>query len=178
MGLEYKGLCSGYFGEHSSGAVWESEDIKHHFTTTLGIWSWNRCQHWTEERTKLLPNSHWYSYNFSNVGETNAKACQKWFWLTLYYGYSTQTECLNVMNWLKWLKRMLFIRTKNIHIFGVIPFIKRAGIAQWLEHRTCDWKVAGSNPCWSGGRIFFSRIDFLCWLISVSIPPPCYCSST
>ena len=40
-----------------------------------------------------------------------------------------------------------------------------AGIAQWLEHRTLDWKVAGSNPCWNGGRIFFSRVDFLCWLL-------------
>ena len=40
-----------------------------------------------------------------------------------------------------------------------------AGMAQWLEHRTRDWKVAGSNPCWNGGRIFFSRVDFLCWLL-------------
>ena len=40
-----------------------------------------------------------------------------------------------------------------------------AGIAQWLERRTRDRKVAGSNPCWSGGRIFFSRVNFLCWLL-------------
>jgi len=40
-----------------------------------------------------------------------------------------------------------------------------AGIAQWLERRTRDWKVAGSNPCWNGGRIFFSRVDYLCWLL-------------
>ena len=40
-----------------------------------------------------------------------------------------------------------------------------AGIAQWLEHRTRDWKAVGSNPCWNGGRIFFSRVDFLCWLL-------------
>ena len=40
-----------------------------------------------------------------------------------------------------------------------------AGIAQWLERQTCDWKVAGSNPCWNGGRIFFSRVNFLCWLL-------------
>ena len=38
-----------------------------------------------------------------------------------------------------------------------------AGIAQWLERRTRDWKVAGLNPCWNGGRIFFSMVDFLCW---------------
>ena len=37
-----------------------------------------------------------------------------------------------------------------------------AGIAQWLERRTRDRKVSGSNPCWSGRRIFFSRVDFLC----------------
>ena len=40
-----------------------------------------------------------------------------------------------------------------------------AGIAQWLERRASDCKVAGSNPCRSGGRIFFSRVNFLCWLL-------------
>ena len=40
-----------------------------------------------------------------------------------------------------------------------------AGIAQWLERRTRDRKVAHSNPCWSGGGIFFSRVNFLCWLL-------------
>ena len=44
-----------------------------------------------------------------------------------------------------------------------------AGIAQWLEHRTRDWKVAGSNPCWNGRRIFFSRVDFLCWLLTLTL---------
>ena len=28
-----------------------------------------------------------------------------------------------------------------------------------------DWKVVGSNPCRSGRRIFFSSVDFLCWLL-------------
>ena len=39
------------------------------------------------------------------------------------------------------------------------------GIAQWLECWTCDWKVMDLNPCRSGGRIFFSRVKFLCWLL-------------
>ena len=54
-----------------------------------------------------------------------------------------------------------------------------AGIAQWLEHRTRDWKVAGLNPCWNGRRIFIlqGRLSALT-LISVSVPPPCYHSST
>ena len=33
------------------------------------------------------------------------------------------------------------------------------------KHRTCDWKVASSNPGSSGGRIFFSRVNFVCWLL-------------
>ena len=49
--------------------------------------------------------------------------------------------------------------------FTTLPVKEGAGIAQWLEHRTRDWKVSGSNPCWNGGRIFFSRVDFLCWLL-------------
>ena len=39
------------------------------------------------------------------------------------------------------------------------------GIAQWLERWSRDRKVAGSNPCWSGRRIFFSRVNFLCWFL-------------
>ena len=46
-----------------------------------------------------------------------------------------------------------------------MPLWSGVGIAQWLERRTRDWKVADLNPCWSGGRIFFSRVDFLCWLL-------------
>ena len=37
-----------------------------------------------------------------------------------------------------------------------------AGIACWLEHRTRDRKVASSNTGRSGGRIFFSRVNFVC----------------
>ena len=40
-----------------------------------------------------------------------------------------------------------------------------AGIACWLECRTRDRKVASSNPGRSGGRIFFSRVNFMCWLL-------------
>ena len=39
------------------------------------------------------------------------------------------------------------------------------GITQWLERWTRDWKVAGSNACRSGRKIFFSRVNFLCWLL-------------
>ena len=51
------------------------------------------------------------------------------------------------------------------YLLFIFCVIGREGIAQWLERRTRDWKVAGSNPCRSDGRIFFSRVNFLCWLL-------------
>ena len=35
----------------------------------------------------------------------------------------------------------------------------------WLERQTRDRKVTSSNPSRSGGRIFFSRVNFVCWLL-------------
>ena len=37
-----------------------------------------------------------------------------------------------------------------------------AGIAQWLERQTRDRKVPGLSPGRNSGRIFFSRVNFLC----------------
>ena len=48
-------------------------------------------------------------------------------------------------------------------------------MACWLERRTRDRKVVSSNPSRSGGRIFFSRVNFVCWLLfgvlSISVLP-------
>ena len=60
--------------------------------------------------------------------------------------------------WWQCSDRYIVSLSSHLHTMG-------AGMAQWLERRTRDWKVAGSNPCWNGGRIFFSRVDFLCWLL-------------
>ena len=38
-------------------------------------------------------------------------------------------------------------------------------MAQWLKRRTRDRKVAGSSPGRSGGRMFSSRVNLLCWLL-------------
>ena len=43
--------------------------------------------------------------------------------------------------------------------------VRGAGITCWLERWTSDRKVAGSNPGRNGGRIFFSRVNFVCWLL-------------
>ena len=34
-----------------------------------------------------------------------------------------------------------------------------------VERQTCDTKVASLNPGRSGGKIFFSRVYFVCWLL-------------
>ena len=46
-----------------------------------------------------------------------------------------------------------------------MSLLQTAGIAQWLERRIRHWKVASSNPRRNGGRILFSGVDFLCWLL-------------
>ena len=57
------------------------------------------------------------------------------------------------------------LNSDTFHVCWVIAILSLStklcfaqGTAQWLEHWTCDWKVAGSNPCRSGGRIFFSMV--------------------
>ena len=47
----------------------------------------------------------------------------------------------------------------------------KSGYRAAVERQTPDWSVAGLIPCKSGGRIFFSMVNFLCWLISLFIPP-------
>ena len=42
----------------------------------------------------------------------------------------------------------------------VIAKLRGTGMAQWLEHRTRDRKVA--SPRRNGGRMFFSGDSFLC----------------
>ena len=73
-----------------------------------------------------------------------------------------------------WLDKTFILYEKCFEMFICVwlefdcPEVTQCGwqdIAQWLERRTHDWKVAGSNPCRSGGRIFFSKVNFLCWLL-------------
>ena len=54
----------------------------------------------------------------------------------------------------------------------VFFFNLNSRIAGWLERRTQDQKVASSDPSWRGGRIFFSRANFMCWLLFGAFHPP------
>ena len=84
-------------------------------------------------------------------GTTQLPQEQRYPFLPVY----TMFSCIQTMVWLS--------------VFGSLNVSTdvdaEAGIAQWLEGRTRDRKVAGSNPCRSGGIIFFSRVSFLCWLL-------------
>ena len=51
-----------------------------------------------------------------------------------------------------------------------------AGIAQWLEHRTCELKVAGSSPGRNGGEFSSAGSVFSAYFGVRSTP--CYRSST
>ena len=57
----------------------------------------------------------------------------------------------------------------NVHLLMTWVWLSW-GDSVWLTGhssvvRAPDWKVAGLKPCRSGRRIFFSRVDFLCWLL-------------
>ena len=52
-----------------------------------------------------------------------------------------------------------------------------AGIAQWLERKTCDKRLWVRIPAGTSGE-FSSPGSTFCALILVSVPPPCYHSST
>ena len=45
------------------------------------------------------------------------------------------------------------------------PCALGSGDSLLVESRTCDRKVASSSPCRNSSKIFFSRVNFLCWLL-------------
>ena len=97
----------------------------------------------------------------SSISTSMACDCswEKWAWWIWPDGVHRVTICQHLQPSSNFPPHELFPATV------VNSAEEGAGIAQWLERRTRDWKVAGSNPCWNGGRILFSRVDFLCWLL-------------
>ena len=87
--------------------------------------------------------------------------------LVTYYATKYTRLCMNETS-----------HPKSVHIYlhQTIPAIQSNNdiipmgdpqhtMGSWLECQICDWKVAGSNPCRSSRRIFFSMVNFLCWLL-------------
>ena len=67
--------------------------------------------------------------------------------------------CLSIPDLLNFLPQNFgdcFITNNNNNIITMIF------IACWLECQTRDKKIAGLIPDRSGGRIFFSRVNFVC----------------
>ena len=62
-------------------------------------------------------------------------------------------------------------RCWSCFLFFLVYVFYGTGVAQWLERRTRDRKVVGSNPDRSGGRIFFTRVHFLWWLLGIRSTP-------
>ena len=63
--------------------------------------------------------------------------------------------------------------------FRWVDMMWGAGIVQWLERRTRDRKVPGSSPGKERRENFLLQGQLsVLTLISVSVPPPCYRSST
>ena len=51
--------------------------------------------------------------------------------------------------------------------------VKSKNLNHHLERQTRDQKVPGSSPGRSGRRIFFSRVNFLCWIVFQYPLHPC-----
>ena len=67
---------------------------------------------------------------------------------------------MTINAWWQWL----FVSSFCFTSYLPLP-VMEARIACWLERLTHDGKVLSSNPGVSGRRIFFSRVNFVCWLL-------------
>ena len=78
-----------------------------------------------------------------------------------------QKTCLLLVHCLQnCVKNVKFLKTKQkVHI--AVPIIlcicahRELRLAELVEHQTRDQKVVSSDPCWSNGRIFFSKVNLL-----------------
>ena len=83
--------------------------------------------------------------------------------------YARQRECATL-----WPHTAFIVccKTANVCHLLAVAFISLlqdsklgSGGGSVVERRTIDRKVPGSSPGRSGGRIFFSVVNFLCWLL-------------
>ena len=62
----------------------------------------------------------------------------------------------------QWLVITFVEKTNTLSLGHVII---GSGKSSVVEHQTHDRKVVGLSPSRNGWRIFFSRVNFLCWLL-------------
>ena len=80
--------------------------------------------------------------------------------------------------WFLTSRHPLCVNSVRITHSKILLYYFESGIACWLERRTRDRKVASSNPGRSSGRIFFSRVNFVRWLLFGVRSTPCYRNGT
>ena len=148
---------------------WLLPELPYWGPETNTTWPWTGCYqsylYWGPESNIMWPWSSCYKSYFYWGPETNIT----WPWTSCYQSYLYRGPESNITwPWTGCYQSYLY-RGPEANMGGG----GGAGIAQWLEHRTRDQKVAGSNPCRSSGRIFFSRVNFLCWLLFRYLFHPC-----
>ena len=85
------------------------------------------------------------------ISEEDFKKPDVWKCALLYFCLDPRTFCVCMCLCVWWL----------VNSWGILL----------VEHWTRDRKVASSNPSRSSGRIFFSKVNFMCWLIQCPFHP-------
>ena len=153
--------------QSTAGVIWNADDAKQLFSssyhgwsamhkviqiTVVGLYSELKSPQQIEEQLLLHKEKkkNWKPVTYSSCYypsiteeqcDMQSPAC-KHLWCT-GYGFTQALAYMLIMN-------------QNT---------SQAGRACWLECRTRDQKVASSNLGRSSRRIFFSRVNFVCWLL-------------
>ena len=95
-------------------------------------------------------------------------ACQRCWNFSLFLTNVKNVSACNDQCSADWPALRLSVRGKNFNVWifsDNIHVTPAPGRACWLERRTRNRKVASSNSGTSDRRIFFSRVNFVCWLL-------------
>ena len=109
------------------------------------------CIYFKSTLTQCL--SHFCVRNWCSLkGQNDDYGC---FW--------EKTEWINLISHGKWIRLRIFLHPT----LSYEGFINSTLLIIHMpdKHRTHDWKVASLNPDRRGRRIFFSRVNFVCWLL-------------
>ena len=137
--------------EHTLHLQWDLHAIIHETCTLFFLLIIKTHSSWVQKCMLLTYEWCMFSECSGFPIQMISSATSANLWNQLFHSLEINTDTQNVLNWNA-------IVVDHFYIAG-------AGIIQWLEHWTHDWKVPGSNPCRCIGRIFFSRVNFLWWLL-------------
>ena len=141
--------------------------ITHIFKKCLvHLWKWHAI---LKEQCRLIYFFFFFCFSLQSYENDMLYLTKNFFFLLHLYR--------NILNCFKLILGAFPHRGQNWHAVTVTEVLRTifclstSGIVCWLERRTRDQKVASSNPGRSGGRFFFSRVNFVCWLIRCPFHP-------